>query len=73
MLQFQVMNIGKNIIAMKAIKYILLLFVVCLQIVFVLQIIECVKNKNWNYIFFPILYIISAFSAFYKLCKWHRL
>ena len=58
---------------MKAIKYILLLFVVCLQIIFVLQIIECVKNENWNYIFFPILYAISTFPAFCKLCKWHGL
>lgn len=53
----------------KITKYIILIFLLALQVVYLIEIIERVSLNKWNDIFFPCIFSLSIWDAFYFFLK----
>lgn len=53
----------------KITKYTILIFLVALQVVYLIEIIERVILNKWSDIFFPCIFSLSIWNAFYFFLK----
>ena len=53
----------------KITKYTILIFLVALQVVYLIEIIERVILNKWSDIFFPCIFSFSIWNAFYFFLK----
>lgn len=53
----------------KITKYTILIFLVALQVVYLIEIIERVILNKWSDIFFPCIYSLFIWDAFYFFLK----
>ncbi len=53
----------------KITKYTILIFLVALQVVYLIEIIERVILNKWSDIFFPCIFSLSIWDAFYFFLK----
>ena len=55
----------------KITKYTILIFLVALQVVYLIEIIERVILNKWSDIFFPCIFSLSIWNAIYTLIPQH--
>lgn len=58
-----------EVIMTKITKYIILIFLLALQVVYLIEIIERVSLNKWSDIFFPCIFSLSIWNAFYFFLK----